>query len=256
MAPRISLGKRSVALLLAVVLAAVATVALVSYVQGLEDRAFEGVETVQVFVAKETIPLGMSAETAIGRGLIARETIPRKFRAEGVILSLEQIKGKVAGIRVAKGEQILAQRFVAPAEVARGLPIPEDKQAMAFDVDVPKGVAGFIQPGQRISILASISGAAQQGGGGGDQVRFLLQNVEVLAVGSRTVTSGTEEETTGGRRRAARRASRVLLTVAVSARDAEKLGFGLLHGEVYLTLLPPGAKSSRTPGRTTDNVFR
>lgn len=253
MAPRISLGKRSVALLLAVALAAVATVALVSYVQGLEDRAFEGVETVQVFVAKDTISLGMPAETAIGRGLITRETIPRKFRATGVILSLEQIKGKVAAIRIAKGEQILAERFVAAAQVARGLPIPEDRQAMSFDVDIPRGVAGFIQPGQRISIIASLADTSRNDAS--ERVQFLLQNVEVLAVGSRTVTSRTDEQQATGRR-ATRQPNRVLLTVSLTPRDAEKLAFALFHGEIRLTLLPPGAKSSRTPGRTSDNVFR
>lgn len=245
---RIALGKRSAALLLAVVLAGVATAALVSYVQNLEDKAFEGQELVQVFVAKDDIPLGTSAEAALQRGLIERQEIPRKVAVEGAIVSLDDIRGRVAGVTILKGEQILAARFVERAQAGRGLPIPQGRQAMAVQVDIPPGVAGFIRPGNRVSIIASLD-VPGPGGDEGTRAQFLLQNIEVLAVGARTVTSGDGDEDR-------RESTRVLMTLAVSPAEAEKLAFAIFEGEIYFTLLPPGQAPTRTPGRTAQNIFR
>ncbi|MFA5787958.1 MAG: Flp pilus assembly protein CpaB, partial [Actinomycetota bacterium] len=159
----LSMSRRTLAILLAVILAAVAAVALNSYVQNAESRALKGVETARAYLAKDTIPEGTSGDTAISKGLIAREAIPRKMLAEGAIKSLTEIKNRVAAVTILKGELILAARFIKPAEAKGILPIPADRQAISVEVSIPPGVAGFIQPGDHVSIIAQLEVAKGAG---------------------------------------------------------------------------------------------
>jgi pilus assembly protein CpaB len=234
---------RTLALLGAVLLAGIATLALASYVRGFETRALRGVESVEAFVAKDVIAAGTSGGDAIGNGLIEQTLIPRKILADESIRSLTEIENKVAAVNIFKGEQILTSRFVTPGEVGGMLQIPADRQAMSVELTIPNGVAGFIQPGNRVSILAQIeTGDAQE------RVQYLIQDAPVLAVGRRTVSEGDGE--------AARQdEQRVLVTLAISPQDAEKLAYAIFKGQVYFTLLPPDQQPVNTPGRTRDNIF-
>jgi pilus assembly protein CpaB len=252
------MSRRTVALVVSVILAAVAAVALLSYVDSLKDEAFKGAKTVEVFVAKETIPVGTTGEAAAS-GLIERTTIPQKVVAEGAISTLDQLKGKVAGVTILKGEQIVAPRFVTPGQVRGQLPIPNGKVAMSVQVGIPPGVANFVQVGSHISILASLS-VPKKGGGAQaaseQRVQYLLQDVEVLQVGQRTIT------VTQGQQGAQTTQSegQVLATLALTPAQAEKLGYAILvggTGNLYFTLLPENEhRSTGTPGRTKDNAFK
>src|SRR5688572_8606871 len=101
------MSRRTVALVLAVALAALATIALISYIRGLEDKAFEGSEVVEVFVAKQDIAAGVTGDTAGQQGLIERRTVPAKVRPAGAITSLEEISGKFAAVQIFKDEVIV-----------------------------------------------------------------------------------------------------------------------------------------------------
>lgn len=252
------MSRRTIALVLAVALAALATIALISYIRGLEEEAFEGTEPVGVFVAKEEIPGGLSADTAISQGLIKQETVPAKVRPEGAIRSLEEIKGRVAGVTILKDEIIVGPRFVLPGQVKGVLPIPPDKQAISVEVDIPPGVGGFVQPGDRVSLIAQLSITGRAAGGATAQatvVKYLLQGIDVLAVGQRVVTVAGAQRQAGAAPATGRQASRVLMTLALTPAQAEQLVFAILNGELYFTLLPEGQKPVKTPGRTAGNIL-
>lgn len=243
----ISMSRRTLALVAAVVLAAVATVALISFVQGERDRATQSGQIVEVFVAKEPIPAGKAADAAISEGLISKTTVAQGSLVVGAIGQLSEIQGKVADSTIFANEQIVAGQFVEPAQIRRaGLDIPGNQEAISFEVGVVPGVANFINPGDRVSILAQMQ--TPQGGENETRVQYLLQNVNVLQIGTRAFT----EE---GQDTVARAAESVVLTVALRARDAEKLTFAILNGQLYLTLLPEGATAQNTPGRTAQNAF-
>lgn len=246
----IGMSRRTIALVVAVVLAVVATVALISYVRGLEDKAFEGAETVEVFVAADIIPAGTSAEFASSKNLFERSVIPRKVLAEGAVSDLSQIAGKVAAVNIVKGEQIISARFVTPGQVRGVLPIPADRQAVSIEVAIPPGVAGFVQPGDRISIVAQLS--VPRGGEDETRVQYLLQDVEVLAIGQRVVTVQGQDQ--GDEQ--AQQQSQVLATLALRPAEIEKLVFAKLQGQLYFTLLPKGQKPQSTTGRTKQNAFQ
>ena len=74
---------RVLAILIAVVLALVATAALVVYVNGADRRAIAGQEPVQVWVAVKPIPAGTSGLNAKNTGLIDLVAMPKKERRHG-----------------------------------------------------------------------------------------------------------------------------------------------------------------------------
>lgn len=248
-------GKRTTGLVASVVLAALASLALISYMRGVESRAFAGVETVDVWVASANIPAGTSAEDAKGQGLIATTVLPRKAVAEGAVPSLAAIAGKVAAVEILKGEQILAARFVERGSDGTGLTIPGGRQAMALEVEAPPGVAGFVRAGSHVSVIAHVDVVGSSSSAVEPQSKYVVQAVEVLAVGTRVVETATD----GARADAAREqqvSDKVMLTLAVTPNEAEKLAFAILEGEIYITLLPDDAKPVATSGRTRRNEFR
>jgi pilus assembly protein CpaB len=240
-------GRRGVALGIALGLGALATIGIAGYVGSIESRALKGIEAVQAFVAKEIIPAGMSGANIISGGLIARQPIPRGVLAEGSIRSLNDIKDKTSSVMILKGEQILLARFAAPGGTKGVLPIPADRQALSVEVGVPPGVAGYIRAGDRVSIIAQLEGS---GSGGEARVQYLLQSIEVLAIGQHVATDGEKES--GG---LGASGGRVLMTLALTPVEAEKLVLAVLRGQVYFTLLPPDQQPVSTPGRTPKDAF-
>lgn len=256
-------SKRLIALVLALVLAGVATVAIASYVRGIEDETLREAEAVEAFVATSAIPAGMSAEDAIAQGFVVRQPVPRRNIPAGAISALGDIEGKVASHPISVGEEILASRWALPAAVTDRLEIPEGMHAISVEVGVPPGVAGYVTTGDLVGVLALIEVPDPDAPAGpenpdieaedrtSERVEFLMQRAEVLAVGQR-VTANPEEASetpdTGP-------LTTVLLTLAVTPSDAEKVAFATLTGDLYFTLMPPGAEATATSGRTNRTVF-
>jgi pilus assembly protein CpaB len=250
---KLNVGKRSAGLVVAVVLATVATLALVSYVHGVEARATSGPGTASVFVAKAQIPAGTSAEAAIEHAAIARANVPRSLVATDAITALDEITGRVAAVTIQQGEAILASRFVTAGSAASsGLDIPAGHQAMSVEVNTPPGGGGFVAPGSHVSVLAHLTIA--QGSSAGPRVQFILQNIQVLGVGQRTLS--TSQPATPNSQQVATSTDRTLLTLAVTPSDAEKLAFALFEGDIYFTLLGDDVKPVHTSGRTGPTEFK
>lgn len=250
---RFSVNRRAIAIVIALVLAGAATLALLSYIRGVETEALAEAQPVEAFVAKDTILAGTPAEAAISQGLIGKEAIPRKNVAQGAIASLDQISGTVATVDIHTGEQILAARFGQVQESSDLAAVPEGHQAISIDVALVPGVAGRIGTGDHVSVIAQLEQpGAGIDGGNGPQVQFLVQDAEVLALGQRA-----RFVTEAGEQRSALQypEGRVVATLAVTPEDAEKLTFAVFQGQLYLTLLPEDQGPTTTTGRTITDAF-
>lgn len=254
----VGMSRRTIALVLAVALAALATIALISYIRGIEDRAFARTETVQVFVAKQDIGPGTTGDTASQQGLIERTVVPAKVRPVSAITSLAQISGQLATVQIFKGEIIVADRFKPPgAALANALPIPAGKQAVSVAIAGAPAVGGFVQPGDQVSLIAQTTnrragGLAVTGGAAGPITRYLMQNLDVIAVGARVVTTSTTQPAAGAEQQ---QQVAGIFTFAVTPAQAEKLVFAALNTTMYFTLLPPKSNPVTTGGRTFANLF-
>jgi pilus assembly protein CpaB len=253
---------RLIAVVAAVVLAVVATGAIAVYVRGIEQRAFEDAELVEVFVAQQDIPQGVTSANASEAGLIGRENLPRAAVPEGALTSLEQVDGLVTVERILAGEVLVIGRWGTTTDARiRAIEVPEGFEAVSVQVGIPPGVAGFIREGDRISLLATLETPDAAPGPAPDEedaaaeqdatelrTQYLLQGIQVLSVGQRITTAeGTEGvEEPGGT---------VLLTLALEAEDVERLVFAIETASLYFTLLPEDAEPADTPGRDLATLF-
>jgi pilus assembly protein CpaB len=230
---------RVLAILIAVVLALVATAALVVYVNGADRRAIADQDPVLVYVASKTIKAATSGEDALNARSITRVPMPRKSVAAGVIRSPEQLKNRFAAVNIVKGEQLLLNRWVGAEDVAgrRLLPIPENHQAVSIGLDLQRQVAGFVTPGDRVGMVLTIPENDEE------TTRFLLQNVPVLAVGTTALANAA---TQGGGRVNQGRGSQNLtaVTLAIKQQHVEHVVHAVEQGSIYLTLMPPNANAA------------
>jgi pilus assembly protein CpaB len=240
---------RVLAILIAVVLALVATAAMVVYVNSADRRAISGQEPVNVLVAKDTIKAGTSGEDAQNAGLIVQLQVPRKNVVAGALRFPTQLEQRYAAVDIVKGEQLLQGRWVGAEDVAgrRLLQIPENHQALSLGLDITKQVAGFVTPGDKVGLVYTFK--REEGNGESvDRTHFLLQNVQVLAVGATALPNGSSQS--GGRVNQGRGSQNLTaVTLAIRKKDVERVVFAAENGSIYLTLMPPNAEvQPKTPG--------
>jgi pilus assembly protein CpaB len=267
--------RRVFGLFVAVVLAAVATVSIYFYVNRADERAAEGFELRQVYVATQQIEAGTAADVAISQAFIERRDIPDTAVADGAIGSLEQIQGQVAASAITPGQQITTASFSSSAAGSTGsdIEVPEGLQGVSVDLSVVPGVAGFIDGGDSISVIslvnrdagtqpdaAATEGADAEAAPAADlQARYVVQNALVLAVGQRVMNYDEQGNATGKTIRESN--DNYIFTLAVTPEEAEKLVFAKTQSTLWATLLPPTEDGEElepvtTPGATLDNLFR
>jgi len=233
---------RVLAILIAVVLALVATAAMVVYVNGADRRAISGQQPTRVFVAEKPIPLGLTGEEAENGNYIKEVTVPAKSALRGRVLSREQLRNRRAAVNIVVGEQLLLERWVGAEDVPgrRLLPIPEGHQAVSIGVDLVRQVAGFVTPGDRVGVVVTMA----SGGDAGDKTTYVLRDVQVLAVGATALTRSSTQANGGRVNQGKGSQTLTAVTLAVEKRYVTKVIFAAEEGSIYLTLLPPDAETA------------
>ena len=244
---------RVLAVLVAVVLALVATAALVVYVNGADRRAISEQQPTLVWVAAKAIPAGTSGVNASNTGLIRQEAVPKKNVVPGAVVALSQIQNRYAAVNIVAGEQLLQGRWVGAEDVAGGrlLPIQSGYQALSIGLDAVRQVAGFVTPGDRVSLVLTMKLPGP--GGERDRSRFLIQDVQVLAVGNTALANAAAQ---GGARANQGKGQVAAVTLSIREQYVEQVVYAAEHGSIYMTLLARDAKPlAKTGGATDANVI-
>lgn len=149
------MNRKWIGVLVSLVLAAVGTWVLVQYVNGADDRALEGVETVDVLVVSDTIPEGSSVQDVSAR--VSLQSVPASTQAIGSLDSLSGLQGQVTAVDLVPGEQVISTRFVTPQELsqAREFEIPDELLAVTVSLSPDRALGGELSPGDLIAVLAT-----------------------------------------------------------------------------------------------------
>jgi pilus assembly protein CpaB len=246
------MGRRTVLLIAAVLVAALGTALVYLYVQSIDERARKGEEAVEVLVATANIAAGTTGEQAAEAGSIDRRTVTASSVAPGAIASIEPIANLVALGPIFPGEQILQAKFGPPGTRTQ-LALDEGTIAMSVQLSDPARVAGFVDAGTDVAIF--MSGSSQSGDGQAQPfTRTLLDRVRVIAKGQETVVN---QETEDGGQTVTEQIPTAILTLGVTQEQAQKIIFAQSQGELYLGLLnADSAVDLAAPGTTSDNLFR
>lgn len=245
------MGRRTVLLIVAALIAAIGTSLVFFYVRGVDARAAEKFDAVQVLQAVEVIPAGQTLEAAQAEGKIQMGTVARAQVLEGATTSIADIGKLVALTPVYPGEQIITAKFGEAGE-QEVLTIPDGKMAISINLTDPSRVAGFVNPGAEVAIFVSADPGAL--GATESTTRLLLPRVSVIGVGTTTVVSTTTTDPAGAQ--TVEQLPRTLMTLAVDQPDAEKIIFASRNGEVSFALLTDKSSVKNGPGITSDSVFR
>lgn len=218
---------RAVLFLILAVAAGVAAVILVkAYLDQVRRTAPPApLDTVQLVIARTDVPLGQRIEP----GNLALVDWPAAHVPAGAYRELTQVVGQSARQALVAGEPLLPSRLVLGAQ-GEGLAslLEPGTRAMTVKVDQVVGIAGFLQPADRVDVIATLPTD--------DEVKkvlateamkmskTILEDIKVLAVGEHLATDGN------------RPIKVQVVTLAVFPEEAERLALASQQGTVQLTM--------------------
>lgn len=283
------MGRRTLVLIVALLLAGIAAFAVWQFLSNVEKEKEAELELRAVYrVTGGTIAEGTEGSLILSQERAILSDEETRYLPDNAIGSLEQLTatltGRVAAGPISNNSILTTEQWVELTADIKPLAerIPEGKQAITIGVDNIQGVNGFIETGDRINIIVTLTAPIEQIA---DDViasetltpeelqalqaeleqgiisRFVLQGLPVLAVGSEiradedadlTVTVTTvpvdgeaapEQIQTG------------ILTLEVTPEEAERIAYTFATGTVWLTLVPEDFVPVPTDGIDRDNLF-
>lgn len=177
----------------------------------------------EVIVASRDI----SARTSIAPADLSVSHYSTADVPPGAFTKPDELKALVAAIDIKKGQAITSNLVVKDADVVVGpqsafLPIPSGFVAVTIPTGEQTGVAGYIQAGDYISMIAIV--AAQKG----QNIRTVFTNIHILKVGPATSEAKTGTPKTGGLSSS--------LTIVVTACQAEYINWFLTNAALRYVL--------------------
>jgi pilus assembly protein CpaB len=200
----------------------------------IQNRPIEKVSlpTAPVVVAAADLPMG----AALRREDLRVIAWPADAVPAGAFKDPQEIVQRGLIQAVATNEAILPAKL-APTEAGAGLPpvIPEGMRAVSVRVNDVIGVAGYVLPGTRVDVVATLNPTQNQQ----DMTsKVVLTNVLVLTAGTRIEQDAD-----------AKPISVSVVTLLVDPSEAERLTLASTEGKIQLALRNPLDKTApTTPG--------
>ncbi len=257
---------RGLVVVLALILATLATVGVFLYSRGVKEDARTGGDLVTVVVSKIDIPANSDLNQFIADDKFKALEVPRDAVIADAVTQLSQLQDQRNSVFIFAGEQIPIGR-VQGGEVPGGLlSIPEGHQALTVALDAPRAISGTLAGGDNVSIYATFTGVelvklnkkfepATQTSTTQETPRFdttvvLVPQVEVL----RVITDVTNSDVPGEQQNTTSDSS-VQVILALTPEEAQKLVFALEMGVPYLSLLPPDEDGVQLDPLTMAKIF-
>ena len=243
-------SRRTLILIAAALVGAIAAYALFTYVGGIEDKANDEAERVKIFKIVQDIPKGTFGDEAVRQGWIEEDVIAKQYRPATAITQPSQIEGLVAISDLPANQVVVSQQFVDQAlslSTFSGL-LKNNEVAVTISIDQVRGVAGLLVPGDFVNLLVTTSADAAattpEGGGaaptGGEvyaqPARVLFQKVQILAVGQSRKLEPGETAATNADGTPAASVTSGLITFAVPQVAAQQIA-SVEGARYYLTLV-------------------
>ena len=265
-------SRRTLILIAAALVGAIAAYALFTYVGGIEDEANDNAERVKIYKIVQDIPKGTFGDEAFTQGLIKEDVIAKEYRPATAITQPSEIDGLVAISDLPANQVVVSNQFVSQAASLSTFSslLKNNEVAITISVDQVRGVAGLLVPGDFVNLLVTTptadaanpeaGGGAVTGGGAvySQPARMLLQKVQILAVGQTRKLEPGETAATNADGTTAATATSGLITFAVPQLAAQQIA-SVEGSQYYLTLvakdyqpaaLPPLDIAAALPGET------
>lgn len=250
---------RIVLLVVALVMGGAAAFMTARYLTGIRTEVSAQAKPVDVLVATQDIPRGISSADLFERGIVKMQKVPQRFVAAGAISSKRVIEGQVLSASLSAGEQLTRARFEYPGDAGLSYTVPAGYVAVAIEVDEVKGISGLLKPADSVGIFATLQPDPTKKN---LVTKLLVPTAKVLAVGMSVGGEEEDAEAEGGSGgalsgRSASKEAPKSATLALSAVDAARVVLAEESGTIRLVLLPPDlAEMPKVASQTVASVLR
>ena len=283
------MGRRTLVLIVALLLAGIAAFAVWQFLSNVEEEKEAELLLRAVYrVSGGTIAEGTEGSLVLSQERAVESEEETRFLPDNAIGTLEELTatltGRVAAGPISNNSILTTDQWVELTADIKPLAerIPEGKQAITIGVDNIQGVNGFIEAGDRINVIVTLTAPIEQIA---EEViasetltpdelqaledeleqgiisRFVLQGLPVLAVGSEIRVDEEAPETVTVTtvpvegQEAAQQIQTGVITLEVTPEEAERIVYTFSTGTVWLTLVPEDFVPVPTDGITRDNLF-
>lgn len=219
------MDKRTINLVIGVILALLAIVMIHGYIKQQESRIARLVEegrAVEVVVATTNIP----KETTITNDMVTTKVVNRNALQPGDLTSLSTVVGQFAETDILK-EQHINRGMIRSIGLAKYLSqaIPTGMRAITIPVNKISALEGLIKPGDKVDIIATFNIPVGEGQNE-PVVVTLFRSIKVLATNRNISTYRVSSSVD-------------TITLALEPKDIKILTYAINWGDMRLALRPP-----------------
>ena len=201
-------------------------------VEDIEARS-KSHKMVQVLVPKEDLVKG----AAITAKVVAVRDVPAEWAHTNALTpaQFDRIENQKLAYPAARGEMLMWSQLEGQRMPSFSARLPVGRRAITVPVDEVNSISGMLEPGDRIDLMASVRK---------DTRVFLfplLQNVPVLATGSRVVIEGDPVD--------GKKTTYTNITLDATAEEAQRVLAAREIGKVAAVLRPIGDNGIGAPTR-------
>jgi pilus assembly protein CpaB len=194
--------------------------------------------------------------------MLTTKVVPKNFQQPGSNGDPRTFEGSVASAPIKEGEQVLLTKvYLKGSDTGIASQVAIHHRGISLPVNDVTGVTRLLKPGDRVDVIANVQYPGE--GGVQSEIKTILQNVHVLAVGEQVQNNipavFDTDPVTGGRFAKNIRGSRTFntVTVEVTPADAQKVIYVIESGVgLFLTLRNPVDRQiASIPTITVDDVL-
>jgi Flp pilus assembly protein CpaB len=194
-------SRRTLILVGAIVVGAIAALLILQYVGSIEDKANTDNQLVPVVIASGDIKAGEVADGLIEEQRITVGNRRRVDLPSNAVGRVEDIKGQSAAIDLNSGEIITTSKFTGSgaSSASKSNVLEPGNVAISISVDQQRSVANLIQPGDFVNVIVATkpkpvpnANPADAPAENTDEINgaaYVFQKVKVLAIGQNVGTA-------------------------------------------------------------------
>ncbi len=253
----------------AVLLAVFGCAVVLLYVQNVKNSVASGQQAVTVLIATKRIPAGTTGAKIRSGGFTDQVVMPRATVPADTLSSLDANLDKlVVTSEIQPSQLLLRGAFGESAASSGGVTVPEGK--IALSIPMVASSTAFVHNGSKIVVFntfTSPDGVAHTSDGNHGPkyddakvqvTRVVLPSVEVIAI-AQTAAAAPDPTGASAAKNAAGNAAgpndAVVVTLAVTQAEAEKLVLAAQTGLIYAALLTDTSDVKPAPGVDSKTLY-
>ncbi|WCI08469.1 RcpC/CpaB family pilus assembly protein [Arthrobacter sp. OVS8] len=190
---------------------------------------------------------------------MASEELPGKAVTKSSLKNLDGLAGKVTAVELLPGEQLVAERLIAPEglKASASVKVPKGLQEVSFQLEPQRVAGGRIAAGDHVGVFINLKNGGLEGKA--ETTQLSIHKVLVTAVQRAPMTAPSPQPTASDAPDAPAEdtslpTGNLLLTVAVNEADATKIVYASNFTDiasVWLSKEPLDAAEGPRPGIMT-----